>query len=739
MRRLLWGIAISTALFLLVTTWALATSSGARFLLRRADAAMPATLAVAKLDGSVWSGLRIGEFRFQDDGVQFDAKRLEVELRVLPLLARRLYVDRIFVDGAKLRLWASSKPDEPYLAMQLPVRLKLEEVLARDLVIEGLREQPIALETLAFAGTWIGTLVRLDRLVIQAPQGRLAFNGKIDLANLLAIEGNGTLRWQSNGVAWRAALATREHASGTGVGLAVTAPLQAEVTALLAGNHQDPRWQARVRVPEQVLSAAVTQGAPVRVALDLRGGGAGFDARVGGNGNYAGESFVVRNGRLRSTPAMVFVDALELALPERDARLKLSGRVARDGKRPDADLALSVVRFPIPASESAEGAATVLDGRVGLRGWLESWQADAQLQATREELTAAIDAKLRGTPQSIAIESARIDSEHGGLALSGEIGLVAGGPWHLRGHADNFDPSALAPDWSGEVDATFAFEGARGPTQPIGKLTVSRLGGTLRGRPVAGEATIELAEKRRFAGTGSLRSGESRVAFDKRSLDDGRVALTLDVRSLGDLLPNARGRIEGDVVVDMDASPPSIDGNLTAAEVAYASIAIGALQLDAQAPRASVAGRLTVVANSVAIERLRIERVALDANGTAARHSASLTLDSAELDIAMRTEGGFAEDLWRGRLLAFDLEPRELAPWSLREPVEIVSGRGQLSIEDPGLCLTAGGRDACLDVDFSPSGELAAHWKIDRLPSAAIARALELAGVADFDIDSELS
>ncbi len=700
---------------------------------------MPATLAVQKLDGTVWSGLRIGEFRFEDDGVQFDADRLEVKLRVLPLLARRLYVDRIFVDGARLRLWATNKPDEPYLAMQLPVRLKLEEVLARDLVIEGLREQPIALDTLAFAGTWIGTLVRLDRLVVHTPQGRLAFNGKIDLANLLAIEGNGTLRWQSNGVAWRAALVTREHASGTGVGFAITAPLRADVTALLAGNHQDPRWQARLRVPEQVLSAAVTQGAPVRVALDLRGGGAGFDARVAGNGNYAGESFALRDGRLRSTPATVFVDALELALPERDARLKLSGRVARGGKRPDADLALAIERFPIPTGESGEGAATVLDGRVDLRGWIESWQADAQLQATRKDVTAAISAKLRGNPQRIAIESARVDSERGSLELSGVLGLIADAPWQLRGRADDFDPSVLAPAWPGAVNASFAFDGTRGTTQPIGSLVISKLGGTLRERPIAGEATIEFAEKRRFAGTGSLRSGESRVAFDKRNLDDARVALTLDVRSLADLLPNARGRIEGAIVVDTGASPPSIDGNLTAAEVTYANIVIGALQLDAREPRGSTAGQLTVAATGVAIERLRIDRIALDANGTAARHIASLTLDSAELDVAMRAEGGFADDLWRGRLLAFELAPRELAPWALREPAEIVAGRDSFSIADPGVCLTASGRDACVDVDFSQSGELAARWNIDRLPSAVIARALELAGVADFDIDSDLS
>lgn len=739
MRRPLWLIATVVALFLLVATWALATSAGARFLLRRADAAMPATLSAENLDGSVWGGLRIGGFRFDDDGVRLDATRLEVELRVLPLLGRRLYVDRIFVDGARLKLWPTNRPDEPYLAMQLPVRLKLDEVLANDLVIEGLGRRHLKLDTLAFAGTWIGTRVRLERLVVQAPQGRLAFNGNIDLANLLAIEGSGTLRWQSDGIPWRAALVTREHTAGTGVGLAITSPLRAHVTALLAGNHQDPRWQAQVHVPEQVLPAKVTRSVPTRVALDLRGGGAGLSARVSGKGEYAGESFALSEGRLRSTPATVFVDALELALPDRDARLKLSGRIARGGTRPDANLALVVVRLPLPTGEVAPSIATVLDGRVELRGWLEAWQANAQLTAKRDNLEAVIKANLRGGPKHITIDSARLDSEHGSLALNGELGLAMGARWQLRGRAEAFDPSILAPGWPGAVDASIAFDGERGATQLIGTLVLGKVGGNLRERSVSGETTIQFGEKGRFAGTGALRSGESRISFHKKRLDDSQIALALDVRSLADLLPNARGRIEGAIVVDIGGSPPSIDGQLTAAEVAYANIAVGALRLDAMAPRGTAAGHATVVATNVAIDRLQIDRIALDAGGSAERHTATLTLDSAELDIGLRAEGGFAGELWSGRLLAFELAPRELAPWTLRRPAAIVAGRDSFAITDPGICLTTGGRDGCVDVDYSQAGDINARWRIDRLPSAVIARALELAGVADFEIDSELS
>ncbi len=738
-RGTLWVLAALLVLSLLVSAWALSTSSGARFLLRRADGAMPASLAVQKIEGNVLDGLRIGGFRFDDDGVRLDVERLEVKLRVLPLLTRKLYVDRIFVDGARLKLWPTSKPDTPYLAMQLPLRLKLDEVLANDLVIEGLGERALQLDTLAFAGTWIGTHVRLERLVVTAPQGRLAFNGQIDLANLLAIDGNGSLRWQANGLAWSAALATREHASGTGVGLAITAPLRAHVTALLSGNHQDPHWQARLNIPAQMLSAELTGGAPTRVALELRGGGVGFGARVRGHGEYAGESFALSEGRLRSTPATVFVDALELALPDRDAKLRLSGRVARGGKHPDADLALTVLHLPLSRSYASTGSPTLIEGRVALRGWLDSWRAAAQLGATRDELKAAIQANVRGSPESLAIETARIDSGRGSLSLTGVVGLVAGARWQLRGSAQDFDPSVLAPAWPGAVDAAIAFEGTRGEKQPVGKLVLDKVGGTLRGRPISGEASLVFAEEGRFAGAGTLRSGASRIAFDKRRPDDSRIALTLDVRTLGDLLPDARGRIEGAVVVDIGTSPPSVDGKLSASDVAFAKVAIGALELDAQALRGNAAGHLNLTATAVVVDRLRIGRVALDARGTAAHHDVSLSLDSAELDATLRAAGGFADDSWRGNLHAFELAPKDLAPWTLRQPVALAAGRRSLAIGDPGLCLTSGGRDACVDVDYSNDGEFAARWRIDRLPSAVIARALELAGVADFEIDSELS
>ena len=738
-RRMLQSFAAVATLLLLVAIWSLTTSSGARFLLARADAAMPATLTVRNLDGSVLGGLRMGGFRFDDDGVRLDAERLEVDLRVMPLLARRLDVDRIFVDGGTLKLWPARNPDKEPATLELPLRLKLDEVMAKDFTIVGLAEEPIELDTLAFAGTWIGTHVRLERLVVTAPQGRIAFKGDINLANLLAIQGHGTMAWESDGIPWRAALATRKHPSGTGLGVAVTAPLRAEVTALLAGTHQDPRWEARLRVPEQVLSSALTGGVPTRIALDLRGGGRGFTARVAGNGNYAGEPFSLSEGRLRSTPATVFIDALELALPARDARVRLSGKVARGGKRPDADLELAIVRLPLPQGEDSQGPPTVLDGRAALRGWLDGWSADARVTATRERLSAAIEAKLRGNPRRVLVDSVRVDSSQGALALSGEVGLIADAPWRLRGSAKNFDPAIFLPAWPGAIDATVAFDGKRGKTQPVGTLLVSKLGGTLRDRSIAGEAHIEFGEDARFAGDGSLRSGQSRVEFDKARLDDSRVALKLDVRSLADLLPNARGRIVGDLVLDIEGSPPSIDGHVTASDVVVAKLTIGALELDARAPRGSSPGHLTLSATSLMLDRLRVDRLDVDARGTASKHSATLALDGSELDVTARAEGGFANKLWQGRLLSLELAPRDLERWTLQRSVALAASSDSLSMDEPGVCVSAGDREACVDLDFAKRGELAARWRVDRLPSAIIARALELAGVAAFEIDAELS
>ncbi len=740
LRTAFWVLVGLLALVTIISVWTLATASGARWLLRRADAAMPASLTVGKLEGSLLRGLLVDGFAFEDDGVRLDARRLEVDLRVLPLLAKRVHVNRIFVDGARLRLWPAQKADEPYMAMQLPVRLRLDEVLANDLVIEGLTEETLLLDTLAFAGTWVDTHVELERLVIQAPNGRLAFRGDIDLANLLALEGRGTLSWQVDGVAWRAALATRRHPTGTGVGLTVTAPLTAEVTALLAGDHSDPRWQARVRVPTQTLPASLTGGEPTRAALLIRGGGVGLDARVTGSGEYDGERFELADVRLRSTPATVFVDALELSLPDREARLAISGKIDRGGKQPDAELRIDLERLALP---QGDGAPTVLAGRVDLRGWLQQFSAVAALTAVRKsprgDASASLSARVQGTPDRIDIESLRIVSDQGEAVLSGEIGIAPGARWELRGRAERFDPSIFASAWPGSIDARLAFDGKRGETQPVGALVIDGIGGTLRGRAIAGEAALTLGEKGLFAGSGNVRSGDSRIAFDKPALDDPRIALDVDVRSLADLLPNARGQVQGKLTLDIAESPPSVDGSLTASDIAIDTIAVGLLELDARAPRTGGAGHLTLVAESLAIDRLLFERVALEVDGTVARHVASLSVESIELDASVEAQGSFVEEGWRGRLSKFELAPRDLAPWTLREPVAVVASSSVFSIADPGICVTTEGRDSCIDAGWSREGDLAMQWNIDRLPSAAIARALELAGIATLEIDSALS
>ncbi len=741
-RRLAIVAGVLAALLLLVgmfAAWALGTTGGARWLLRRADAAMPANLGFEQLQGSVLRGLKVGGFLFEDDGVRLDAERIEVDLKILPLFAKRLHVNRLFVDGAQVKLWPSSKADEPYMAMQLPVRLRLDEVLANRLRIEGLAAGPLQIDTLSFAGTWVDTRVKLERLIVVAPQGRVVFDGNIDLANLLGIEGNGSVRWNADGVAWRAALATRRHPTGTGVGLAVTAPLRARVSALLSGDHERPQWQARILVPEQTLPATLAGGTARRVALEFRGGGVGLNARFDAKGAFEGERFELSNARLRSTPATIFVDSLALALPDRDARLTVSGRVDRSGKIPAADLALRIDRVPIPGSETPQGAPATVTGSVTLRGWTPSFTVEAALVAAREELRARIDANIAGTPGSVEIRQLAVTSDQGELTLSGTLGLDKGAAWKLAGRAQDFDPALFAPSWPGAIQARFTFDGTLAESQPVGTLVVDQIGGVLRDRPIAGEATVRLGEQGRFAANGALRSAESSLAFNKPELDDPRIALDLDIASLGDLLPEARGRIEGQLTVDIGTRPPTLDGRLDGAGLGYANYALESFVLDATSPRGSGSGRARLDAQGLDVGGLHIDTLGATVAGTAARHALELEVDSKEIDLAIQVSGSLDADKWSGTLTQFDLSPRELNAWSLRAPVALAAGGGAVRMADPGICLTSGERVACADLDIDPDGRLAARWNIDRLPSAVLARIVELAGTAEIEIDSDLS
>ncbi len=95
--KFLIGVTATFVLLASSVTWLMATASGARWLLARAEPYLPEALAIEGVSGSLLAGLSAESVSWNDEAANVDIERLFIDVRILPLLSRRVYVDRLQV------------------------------------------------------------------------------------------------------------------------------------------------------------------------------------------------------------------------------------------------------------------------------------------------------------------------------------------------------------------------------------------------------------------------------------------------------------------------------------------------------------------------------------------------------------------------------------------------------------------------------------------------------------------
>jgi len=112
--RLRWIGAILLLLFVLIVasaTWLLGTSSGLRFALARAQSMTHSALQVQQADGRLIGPLDLSGVRYRDGtGLDAQVATVHLDLRIWPLLGKRLHVLDLDVDGVNVALPSNAPP-----------------------------------------------------------------------------------------------------------------------------------------------------------------------------------------------------------------------------------------------------------------------------------------------------------------------------------------------------------------------------------------------------------------------------------------------------------------------------------------------------------------------------------------------------------------------------------------------------------------------------------------------------
>lgn len=421
MRRLRYPILVAAVLALLLAGawfWLLHTTSGARWLLARAEEAVG--LRAAAVRGDVSGGLRLSGLTYRNDGidVSVDVFEAAIDLDLVPLSIDVVAATARDVDVTLLGRGEGSAPDKDTAAALekavLPMPLRLSRIAVDGLAIRRSGETRI-IDSLLLRARWHES-VEVERLDLRAPEFDVAVSGVIDLraGNTLHADAAARLEPALTGLAdpLDVTLATRGNLREVDIEADVRAFASVKGTVAFADD--------RIRISDATIRS---EGTDARVGID-----ADVDRRtnaVTGRLIWEHLRWPLDEARIRSRSGDLKLDGtldawslagtMDVGTDEfPDGRFEIDGRGTRDafaGRLVDSDVfggrAAGQLAFELAGERAWSAALDVANIRL-----------DALLPAWPGHVSGYVDAQGALAPFSLSAELRDIVGQVRGMKLT---------------------------------------------------------------------------------------------------------------------------------------------------------------------------------------------------------------------------------------------------------------------------------------------------------------------------------
>lgn len=754
----------AVALLAVAAVWWLVTTIGGRdFLLRQIVSRLPADalLTWEQAEGPVSGPMILRGVHFalprQRDPecvptpqascamgtIVFNARTLVLDPAIRPLLGRTLRLDALDVSGASLDLPRSDTPFElPTWPDVLPAIEPPLDLRADAIRIDGLRVlqegEPVIDIRRARGGldARSGGL-HVERLAVASDRGRFTLHGDYApgdnyRSDLLA---TAVLPAPAGQTAPRLGLAARGDLSRMVVAVAGRAPAPLRATLTLHGAADAPRWQLDASsdaLDIDLLTGSGEAGRPLRFKLAATG--TGGDAQLQGELQRGDFTLAVLPSKLQLQDQRLQLQPLAVAT--------LGGRIVANGVADLRDPGNTALKLALNArglrwQDAAGHTAVLADADLGVAGKLERWALQGQARLARGDDRASVDVTGSGDRDGMRFQRLRATMPQGHLDASGTLAWAPALQWQAQAQLAGFDPGYFAPDWPGAINGALRSNGSlRDGKGLLAHVDARELGGTLRGRKLAGRGQVDI-DGDAYAGDIALALGGSRIDAKGSMASAIAVDATFAPLRLDDLLPGGNGVLRGSLTLRGARTAPDVAVDLVGSDLAFGDYRAsrlqakgrlpwrqgdGALLIDAEGLQAGVPLRSLHASLRGAVERLRFD---VDA----ANDSAALALSG-----NARKQGA----RWQGALASAALTPSAAAKWTLQQPASWSwDGRnGSLS----ATCLqSALGGALCASADWPRRGldlhgndlplALAADW----LPKREDGRQWAFDGKLDLD------
>ncbi|GGA82105.1 hypothetical protein GCM10011521_20610 [Arenimonas soli] len=695
---------VVVVMFALALAWLLASAGGRDTTLSWLQSRLGEdALSWESAEGTLGGTLVLHGVRWQGDGVRVSADRLLLAPRPGALLTGALRLRRLEADA--VHVWLAPVPDEgptpwtawPELLPTLPLPFELS---AQTATVAGLRvtrgdESVFAVTTLAAedlvfvhdglrftrlsgSGSWGDALAKGHYL--PAENFRTELDGRL---RLVAPEGEQDARLQ---LSMRGNVdSMRAEASGTAGGpwslvAAIEDGRSRQAWTLDAqGKEIAPHWfgGASDSAPLDAVLALVGEGNTGRGRIVLTQGDTEL-ALEDLQARFAGAGLALEQGRLLTPVGELTVQGAWDPLAEQPIALTAN---AQDLQWAPAD----------------GGAAVQAAGTLSVQGLPDDWRATLDATLVRDGEQATLRATGQGDTTGVQLEDLAMRTPGGQLAGQGRVEWDPQLAIKLDARLDGLDPGYLLPDYPGAISGGLRADLRRTDAGWVGDLALADLRGTLRGRAIAGQAT--LAWQGQSGQLSALaRLGESRIRAEGRIGATLALDLSLQPLRLADLAEGAAGQLEGSLRIQGPRSAPGLVADLQASKVRWGELQLDAGSLRGELPAAGERGSLVLDGTDFAYGDRGVQSLTLRVDGTQADMDLRLQARSNDLQLAM---AGTAQRDGRGRrgeLREFTLDAPRAPALALRAPASWTWGGGTFRLEPACVTGEASGF-LCLQAD----------------------------------------
>lgn len=270
------------------------------------------------------------------------------------------------------------------------------------------------------------------------------------------------------------------------------------------------------------------------------------------------------------------------------------------------------------------------------------------------------------------------------LQLRGSLGWKNGLSWQAELKAAGLDPSLLAPDWPGAINAELRSQGSSTADSLAAAVQIDRLDGSLRGFPLQGSG------KAAFDGTTvtvdrlRLQSGSTFVQADGRADMAKELALQFKAGSdnLASLAPAAAGSFQLEGAVSGTAQQPALSLTASGTKLRFQDYSLKELKAAVKAD-VSPSGQVDaeIKADGLQITKdAAISTALLRAKGSAAQHRLDLAVAGSPGTLRLAAAGGWQEQQWQGQLAEMELENKQFGTWKTARPADLLLSAQRCSL-----------------------------------------------------------